>query len=620
MPTELTRKIRILDKPRLILALLSELEATESIIIAKPVSSENRFACTLKIQFDDSQSTNLVYLSGADDLAQPLLCVAHFGERRIEFELDECGSSIYRLPKSVKIIDMRKHNRIHFNSSTHIVEIIGKNKIWFGVPVDINLDYAAIELASINDTPPINSDVILMIREVQASMDLYINRMSVVVTDTSTGRARTLLRRDPSRLSQERKEIREPIQHTSLVISKPGVDPYSCLVRFRDISLTGFSAEFDSYSLAQQHVPGMIFDITSLKVKAQIIWQSEKAFGAKIISLHSAVQLKRWMNFHTQARGKTLDEAADARDIAKVFVQSGFLKGKRRAMYGDLISKQLPVHMGRDNPFLFIRRIQRDESGEVSTHGSMVRIAEDAWLIQEGAEIRGEAKVFGQMLLDLFQTAGHLANASNYAPRYVFMMWDQKVKTTDDFAKYLQLNTHSQRFIANHFNASSFEKDVDSAFEITVKTTRELSADVRYAAYSSINPAFLEAVGGFDGRSPRLSADLASLGPRHSADCRYVLCGDQVIAFAHRIKSYYSLNATGVANSLFVILNPEITNDQFALTMASLCNESIMQGTDDILIIWNQDSSSNDRLTALSMNFSPNKSFNLILVDVLQTK
>jgi hypothetical protein len=158
------------------------------------------------------------------------------------------------------------------------------------------------------------------------------------------------------------------------------------------------------------------------------------------------------------------------------------------------------------------------------------------------------------------------------------------VISTDRLTKRLLDDEQSRYFNLSHSSISrQLRHNQETYFKIS--PLEDLNADERRTALSNFDATLVEGFAGWNGNHPRLNAELSKLGSHHEA--KTLLIGDEkrVWAMAYRLRSYYALNVTGVMNSLFLIVLPDVSAADIAGAIRQLVDNGMAFGTDDVAII-----------------------------------
>jgi hypothetical protein len=74
---------------------------------------------------------------------------------------------------------------------------------------------------------------------------------------------------------------------------------------------------------------------------------------------------------------------------------------------------------------------------------------------------------------------------------------------------------------------------------------------------------------------------------------------ESVLACCHRVKTHYSVNSTGVLNSLWVFLKVGISPEDIGALMSHLETDAkLCAGTDDVILVFSNKSDADDCSTA----------------------
>jgi hypothetical protein len=261
------------------------------------------------------------------------------------------------------------------------------------------------------------------------------------------------------------------------------------------------------------------------------------------------------------------------------------LKGKRRQLYGNGAAGYLPSDNMTQNPLLYHRIVASADSGKIGGHISMARLSEELWCMQEGAHAGDGGRTYGDLYADTIALARSLYHSSKQAPRFLSGLFHESVKSSGTLGKGLFADPSSRVYSLFQTSISKTLMQRTQIQSCPLTVLESLDADARRQALSVFDATLVEGFAGWNGTHPRFNAELAKLGPHHEA--KSLLMGDASSPWgiAYRLRSYYALNATGVMNSLFMVVQPSTSAEVLIAGLRALVDHGLAFGTDDAAII-----------------------------------
>ncbi|MCX6119880.1 MAG: hypothetical protein NT027_20285 [Proteobacteria bacterium] len=581
--------------PRLIAALLAELDASNAVVITQCIETGAINQTSIRYEFKMPFEESAIEIKNSDRFNANLRCTCCYAGQRISFELKKLHKEFWALPLSIEVQDLRSESRYSFLAKNFSAEIIGRRAVTYGYAIDINKDCLAIE-SSAKTVFKKDEEVQVIIRMIDSTIDVFYTKC--LFGDTKlldNGVSRTILKLVPNSNSNiaKREHERRSASSATLTLECFTYDDTTIKfqVRIDNIGIGGMTASVNRPTKGIQIIPGQILYSNEPKIPFLVIWSDNSTFGLKVL-VGDPKLFSEW-NQYLELVSPALDRKSfvSRRELAALLTHSGLLKGSRRSPFGAILKDHLVTNKSKESILLTQRRIIDDEYGNPILHVNLKRVSEQSWLFADGASLTEKKGKYVDMLFASIQTAKATMQKSEMFPRYLSFIWQKAVTSTTEFADAISTQSHSrvvdscQLSISsqNEFSSTSKENESKKAARIN-----ELSAPDRRKIASSFTPELYEAFVGFDGSHPILNAELAKFGPYHHTVTKCVQVQDQTI-IAHRIKTHSVWSSTGVSNSVFVVIPKHFTPRNLPVALSFLIEDSISFGTDDFLLIFDGD-------------------------------
>jgi hypothetical protein len=382
-----------------------------------------------------------------------------------------------------------------------------------------------------------------------------------------------------------------------------------------DASLTGFSGQSEWTQEASWVTPGMSVRLGKTQLTASMMWKDSGRFGFRLDCLDDANALRDWADLLSSLSNEKEYHHSQVEELVALFTESGLLKGKRRHLYGSTPGGYLPPDRMTENPLLFRRITQKSDGLKHEGHVSLVRLADDVWFAQEGAYVGSDKNGFRHLMKATILLSRDILRSTRSAPRYFAGLF------SGDLASACA--AYSAEFFSDPTSRvySLYQAGIhgllraagEAAADQVISDVFDLSADSRFASFSRFDSTLAESFGGWNGRHPRLNAELAKFGPHHEG--RTLFISDKtngVWGMAYRLKSYYALSVSGVMNSVFLIVRPDVTVEAIAQGLRALTDAGFCFGTDDVAIIVDPRKASSPAFSAEALGAKP---FTLFILD-----
>lgn len=579
---------RRITKSRVIAGFMGEIDAAGAVILITSqkhsVKQSVRLICEFKVPFESST------IRIREQYLEPdtYLAIALFAGQRIMFELTVLADgSECKFPNYLDILDLRTYKRRRFGPEIQAAEISTSRGIIMATPVDMSQNSIALIMASDEADLCPGEHVKIKIRGDTASRDIFSFDMFVKNSISSTLLTRILLEFNDHHLSIDvRKTVRQKIDRKTLVIAP--LDDHlggDFSVDIIDISLTGCQCEFNESMRPAWLTQGIHVNLKNQNVTGTIMWIQNDRFGLRLDALDESSTLAYWSETFATVKVEHGVHHSQLDELVNLFTQSGLLKGKRRKLYGTDPSKFLPPERVEKNPLLYHRVVASDKNGKPYGHISLSRLADDLWYFHEGAHT-GEP---GQQYRDLYRMTVELARqlylTSKIAPRYLSGLWHTSIKSAGVVGEEILADPSSRSYPLFQVSLEKNSSKETKSHDVRFSSISDLNASDRRNIFSQFDPILTECFAGWNGDHPRLNAELSKLGPSHSAETLLLSTDKEVWGLAYRLKSYYALNATGVMNSLFLIVKASTSADIIKSGISQLLESGFTFGTDDVAII-----------------------------------
>lgn len=607
-------KERVITKPRLVAAMLAEVDAAGAIVmVTGSITSDPiavRLQCQIKVPFD----TTIVGITSDSPIHGNLDCAVLFAGQRLHFQLCLAeGANECALPQRISLNDMRSSKRRRFGPGINAAEISTARGVVMAIPVDMSVDSLALVAATSSASLITGDSVTVRIRGDAGQPDIFHGPMTVRTVLTTGSDSRILLQPNSLPVASVRLAPRfGGLSGTIEIAPLDGALGPSRVVTLNDLSMTGANVTIPNEHRPSWLVNGIQVNLVGTGLTSTIVWCRGAHVGLKINGLDDPEGLRKWIRFIARYRADHGVSRSEMAEFASLLTQTGFLKGSRRHLFGRSVERFLPPEVTLNNALLYLRHAEGDSGGDFAAHIGMARLTDDAWVQQEGAISAGEGYSLARMSDILTARAREMKVASLMAPRYFVAIWDSAVKPSEVHFGLFAAQSVNARFQAHHLSLSA--QDAREPDTCRLIDPYQVTAAERRDAWSRFHPILVDVFGGVDGSHPRLNAALTGVGSGHGA--RSVILADDHGAWglAYRLSSYYALNASGMLNTVFIVARADTSGARVRSGLARLATERISFGTDDILLIHDGEfAPDSDLLTQL---VKP-KPYNFLAVDVL---
>jgi hypothetical protein len=593
---------RTIAKSRVIVGLLGEVDASDAVVLLTSehhVTLNTGLACEFKVPFESSTLT----LRGP--LAPPGIYHASvlFAGQRLNFRLqvlDDTG--LCRLPQEIHITDLRQQKRRRFGPEIEIAEISTKHGVVMAVPVDMSQNSISLIMNSKEAHLRPGERVRLTIRGDTTGRDIFSAELLVQDFKSGAKQARILLTpKTPQEhllgYQRRRRTVRHETTHVSFVLN---------------ISLTGFQCQIADATQLSWMTPGMSMKLKDHDLTATIVWKEGHHLGARLDALDDSQTLQLWVETLKAYKIGHGFHHGQVEDLVNLFTESGLLKGSRRRIYGNEPGGFLPPDKMLSNPLLYHRIVAVESNGRNIGHMSAARLTDEMFYFQEGTHVGGSGPSFKNIYGSIIQLSRTLYNSSRQSPRYLSGLYHENIKSAGAFGVELFADPSSRVFPMFQSSISKNLSSFTTPSPTKIISINDFDADQRRLALQNFDATLVEAFSGWNGEHPRLNSELSKLGTHHEAKT-LLLANDQgVWGMAYRLRSYYALNATGVMNSLFLVVKKSTSSQDILSGIHALVDQGLAFGTDDAAII--VDTKLDESIDFLSGIADP-KPFTFFLID-----
>jgi hypothetical protein len=609
------REQKSILKPRLIAALLSELEASDATVFVSRHSDgvplfTGPVRCTFQVPFENSEMD----LPGVAKDIDHVECVCCFSGQRLAFSLRRSLGGQWLLPDKIFVLELRSKQRVEFSHRQYSAEIIGPRGSYYGYAVDINKECIAVDFDT-KQTVTLGDSAKIIVRLVGTNYDVFYGP-SVIIDKKDEGEDRTRIvfkmtasSQDQSRRQHERIAV-EGVSIEVKSIHLDGVPLTTCsIVNYSQQGLT-ISGERSNDNLLP--IPGMILESSTAGLRFLMVWTSGNLMGLKPL-LSSADDWRLWHKFLVGITPKTSNRYhVSRRELAQLFTTSGLLKGSRRKSFGTDIEDHLTIG-SQESSLLIQRVVVNGDDHHLDLHISFRRIAENAWFIGEATGLTDRKEQFHLVSEACTHKMRFLARSSFLMSRYMTTVWHSSIKSTEIWARSLNQDPATKIVDALQCSIKALAltkgpQDPNKTLEL-----RALSAEARREISLNFSSDLFEVFAGGDGSHPVMNAELGKLGPYHKVLTKVSKIGDRFI-LAHRVMTHNIWSSTGVTNSVFVIVPKNTSPSELREALSAFGQDQISFGTDDFLMIFDDAEGTAAKYEASLPN---SKKFSFLLHDLL---
>ncbi|GEM_PF-1669405 len=582
---------------RMIRGILGELEICSTIVFCSAPKTEERLLVPQTIEIRNHPES----LSFQGQLAlawAEITCEAVFYSKRIRFTVARLDNGRYAFPTEIKTEDLRKNRRFPLHLMRLNAEIYWSSGVVIGVAHDISADFVAILSPTNIEMPARGETLTVVIKSRSDSPDIFygkgvfLNKLIV-----KEGIKYVIKIEDDNGYSfNGHREIRDrPPRHTtsfcSIVFrSHPETKiNLSGHILVTDISLTGFSGEFNSETAAETVPIGLVMVSSDPEITFYPIRREGKRFGFRVHTNHNNSHANQWSRFISKydSSMEFSSNLAAIMDLAELFTESTFLKNSRRAVYGsDLIESfnsesTLPENLG------LIRRFGGfNSSPKLHQHISTFRFCDNCWFLQEVSSTAEKKQNIDLLANTVLR---QLAIESKYlkgSPRFFIGIFDDTVEKN----KRLWSGKNASIYLPAFHVTTPFEKiDGKHEGEFNFLSTEEMLSFEK-AKFSRMFPQeILDALDfwSITANNRTVNQMLSRLGDHHKTYLEIILDKEKVSALglAYRLKSHYSHNITGVVNALFIFCLKNFPDPPEFLKFIKLKKRELVEGTTDVVFV-----------------------------------
>lgn len=581
---------REVTKPRLIAALLSELDVSMATVFATDLDSgavvSSQVLCQFNIPFDQS----FLELQGVAATSQRLQCVCCHAGQRMTFEISRQDSGHWSIPKRMLLVDLRRASRLEFAKRQYSVEIVTARGAIYGFAVDISQECLAVDIDSKSEMQ-LQGLVKAIVRLVGTNFDVFYSDCQVMdFSRINPSKYRLLLNLKKPQESltpgTRRAFERVKVSGVSLELRRRShtESDITVISSLENLGQGGMTVRIRAEHQLMQPIPGSILTSKEVGVPLMIVWTQGDEMGLRPL-LSDAEALNRWYRYVDRISPESKKRSNVSRkELSDLFTHSGLIKGSRREPFGQGVDKHLIVNSEFESGLLTQRYVIAKEGGSVDIHVSSKRISENAWFLGEGAGLTDSLGLYRVVLEGSTQRAVWLSNQSSFFCRYLTFIWHESVKPTAEWSKVFIHRPSSRIMDAVQCSIKSIEQH--SPPNLQPGLISSLTAAKRRTIALQFNADLFEAMVGLDGTHPIMNSELQKLGPYHKVQTKFVTTVEETTLIAHRIITHNVWSTTGVTNSVFVLVPKGASTTSIVQVLASFAKDDISFGTDDFLIIF----------------------------------
>ena len=589
---------QIVQKSRIIAAILSELGASQATIFVEGESSDGPFACQMSCDLLIPFRNSKLQIHSVPSHWKGITVTCCFVGHRIKFKTTRKADdfNLWELPEEVYLIDLRQERRWRFPENQYSCEVVGASVAVYGYAVDINKECVAIDFDTSYDLS-IGSHYKIIARMVNTNRDVFFADCELlVVTGNNAEDCRAIFKivndKAATEEAQKRKVERYEVTSTSVALTGAPFADFKAEVDFevKNISSGGLLLRQRQGNSDHGLVPGLILTAKHPEVSLIVIWENDGYFGCRPL-LQGREALSLWYRFLEEVHSPNDRKVSVIRrEFADLLTYSGLVKGNRRKPFGKDMAQHLITHPELASPLLIQHYYGTQGTNETDLHSSAKRIGDNTWFFGDGAALTSDAGSYNAMLDTFTANLTKLAKVSSLYPRYLTGIWHQNVQATKVWGMELARKSTTRLFSASNVSMKNITPD---GADSRVKALGDESASNRFHIAGLFEPCLFEVIAGGDGTHPVLNAELGKLGPYHQTQSKIVVLPNDLYLVAHRVVTYAIWSNTGVTNSVFVLVPRGCSAQMLGQGLKSLAEDDLSFGTDDFLVIFD-DSFSDD--------------------------
>lgn len=498
----------------------------------------------------------------------------------------------FDLPSVVSITDLRKSQRVLLKDYAYSAELRYRGGVAFGEAEDISSSFIAIRLSSVPKEITSGSQVHVLVRSQADLCDIFFAQCTYVAAISSGEEHRLVLKTTPSEehASKARpKRYRITPRTLRFCSANLGITYVEGEIAVEEISLTGFSGTILRSTHSDGVLQGLVLKSDNPAIEFFPVRVNDAKAAFRIIRTNQNSRTNSWVQFLEKWASTEFRSAMTPAELADLFAESTFLKGDRRKLFGKKVQPHL-IGAGTQHDPSLMRRYIEASGRNFAHHMSIYRFTDCSWYLQE--VIGGIAKssktdaLRDAVLRQLKEEADHLSTS----PGYVLGMYDTRVEVNRQLWDRFALSPSHIGLTASHIHVVEDKvRDIPRSFVfrgasgLSIREKEKCSLNFDYAVLQILD--FWA-----KGSSNRTLNDILSrIGAAHCSNLWLAQTNikDSPIALVYRIRSYYSANATGVINSVFVFL-PSNFNDRrlFTELLSSIVHDNeVSIGTSDVLVV-----------------------------------
>jgi len=612
---------KCIKKARMICGLLEELSITKSLFSVK-ASKDGNILSTLIMDFllnaDFDKSKILFkydFVEGKTYYFESLTAGL-----RVSFEAIASPEGI-TLPHEVLLSDFRKNKRISLSAQAYVAEIRFKKDIVFGFVSDISSDAISI-LTDIDLNERKNLNVEILISRKGDKNDL-IFRTSLLIYSERVGEnfKNVFIVLNRNNLGSK---IDRPKRHNvkggisiSFQSATIGDSSYEGEINIFELSLTGFLGEIHFFKGDNSLPMGSRLECFSPNISFYVIRKMGNTFAFKIASFLDDLILSEWTRFIRRNTLEALSQIAPNDTMAKFLTGSTLLKSERRKMYGKNVSPFLSQFNNEKVGDIHYRFTLFSSAGEASINTSITKISDHSWVLHEvmkDADLE-EADV-PEFHNSILEHLGELSRFVPTSPKHCLIIFNPLIPAIGGYWLKRAQENYCRVYSAYLMSLKDYKTNHTGNVvgSICEEDIFSLSAQARHTLASFFNLELLDLFD-FWGGNPNLQRQLSMIGEGHKINQKLLTYNGKKLAVIYKFHSYFSLNVTGVINTLFVLFPRNVDSEDILLTIDQI-NQSELMSVKDLLLFFENEE---DRLKM--KNYGENlKLFNLLDINLAEKK
>lgn len=595
--------IKQITSNRIILGILSELDACDSVIFCRSAQLASEPFTPSQMTLDPENQL-IIFKNEVINNANEMHCEAVFYSKRIHFNIKKAHSKIaFSPPTLIETEDLRESKRFHLSSTKLNAEVSWASGILLGTAHDISSSFISINSQTRISNPDPLCTYTILVKSNSTNPDVYFSRGTLInAIETQQGIKLVFrLTSSTSENNESTKYIQRAPRHkisksTITFHSHPDLPiNLSGQILVHECSLTGFSGEFLSSTLTSLIPLGLVLRSNEPAMTFYPIRKNKNVFGFRIHTCDKNPQIHEWNQFvNKQTNSSELIDNITSSEIAELFTESTLLKSKRRCAYGSDMTQTLISESSLPSSLGLIRRFGAlNKWSKITQHISTLRLFDNSWFLQEVSSASDSEEPIDGLAERILRQLANEYRFLRGTPRYISGIYDPSINKN---SKLWGNRKNSLYLYATHkqiYNLNSFSNSAKSSILLNFESLDRITSKDKIKLNINFDSNLLDIIDFWSlGSNNRLLNEiLSNLGSHHRSSLELVTAREdqRPIAILYRLQSHYTHNITGVANALYVFcIDQNLPLDQL-LTETHQQKPHLITGTQDILFIQEND-------------------------------